>query len=62
MNLDTYIKHIHQIFDESTICLKRILFWYRGSIILFFFLTKYTREYCFLLSCYFFNLQENMVF
>jgi hypothetical protein len=34
MNLDTHIKYIHQVFDESTIGIKRILFWYRGSTIL----------------------------
>jgi hypothetical protein len=32
-NLDTYIKYIHQAFDESTVGLKQILFKYRGGII-----------------------------
>jgi hypothetical protein len=32
INLDTYVKHIYQVFDESTICLKRILFWYNERV------------------------------
>jgi hypothetical protein len=32
MNLDTYIKHIHQILYESTDILKRILFWNEENI------------------------------
>jgi hypothetical protein len=33
MNLDTYLKYIHQVFDEFTVSLKQILFWYRESIL-----------------------------
>jgi hypothetical protein len=31
-NLDTYIKHIHQVLNEFIKSLKRILIWGRGSI------------------------------
>jgi hypothetical protein len=33
MNVDTYIEYIHQVLYESTKKAKRILFWYRGSIV-----------------------------
>ena len=36
MNLDIYIEHIHPIFDESIICLKQMLFWYKGSTEIFY--------------------------
>ncbi|ONL97501.1 MADS box interactor-like [Zea mays] len=35
MNLDTYIKYIHQVLYESNNYLKRILIWDRGSSFLF---------------------------
>jgi hypothetical protein len=38
MNVDIYIKHIHQVLYESTNSPKQILFWDRGS-------TMFHRQY-----------------
>jgi hypothetical protein len=53
MNLDIYIKHIHQVLYESLNFLKRILFWDGGSIL--YIGSEFVVEYYCILSLYVFQ-------